>query len=534
MADTVWSLITAQAEDHTTKPALVGLDRSWTYEQLLEAVEGIAGSLWELGLRPGGGRVAVVGENHWSTVLLYLAGLRSGITVSVVNSRLTESELQFVLKKLDTRLLISDTTRAEVARDASRDLNLATPPISVIPNTASGGPAWDDFASGSRWLGGDALPEHESEICFTSGTTSRPKGAVFRNRETVFLMEAWTPASNLRADDRAYAIVPLFHASGLRYSVLHMLCIGGSAVVRPFTAKRFWNEVRDFACTYFFAPEGIPLILETLEPSSAETSHGLRYMYGGGPPEFADRFEHRFAVKVVNAYGMSEFGPACTSELPRLDENKSRRRRHRLPGAMYIGMPIHPQIKLEVADERGSPQPDGVEGEICVSSPGMFCRYLDEPHATEAAFRGSWTRTGDLGVRFEDGSHYFTGRIKDVIRRSGENVSAAEVEDAVLSHPAVAAVAVFPVPDPLRVQEIKAVVVPMSPSLQASDLWVWCCERLAEFKVPRYLEFRSHLPRNAIGKALKEVLRGEPIAGEGQTFDRSTGALVIPPDDGLM
>jgi acyl-CoA synthetase (AMP-forming)/AMP-acid ligase II len=189
-------------------------------------------------------------------------------------------------------------------------------------------------------------------------------------------------------------------------------------------------------------------------------------------------------------------------------------------GAFLAGWPQQ-GIELRLVGENGVVTGEGAGGEIQLRGKSLLREYYRGPDATAQAFSDGWFRTGDMGMYGPRGSVYFMDRIRDVIRRGGENFASKEVEGVIMTHPAVMNVAVVPVPDPLFQQEAKAVVVAKTgATVTAADLWRWCDDRLAKYKVPRYIEFRDTLPVSGTGRIQKQTLREQGIAGLGDTHDR--------------
>jgi len=232
-----------------------------------------------------------------------------------------------------------------------------------------------------------------------------------------------------------------------------------------------------------------------------------------------ERMERRFGVRFVNVYGMTENGVPIAAPLDLDAEELAGFRRWR-GGASFAGWPL-PGVELRLVNEHGVIAIEGMAGEIQIRSPGLLREYYRNPEATEAAFVEGWFKTGDLAMYGPRGSVYFLDRIKDIIRRGGENVASKDVEGVLAAHPAVDGVAVVPVPDPVFQQEIKAVIVARHDTpLTARELWEWCAARLARYKIPRYIEFRDSLPVSGTGRVQKQVLRDEGVTGLGNTYDR--------------
>jgi crotonobetaine/carnitine-CoA ligase len=233
------------------------------------------------------------------------------------------------------------------------------------------------------------------------------------------------------------------------------------------------------------------------------------------PPELHRQIIDRWGFMWVDGYGITEGNVVAGMPMEYAEE---------MVGRGSIGIPC-PEVELRIVDDSGADVAAGQVGEFCMRGPGMFRAYLNRPDATEEVMRGGWLHTGDLGRSDERGFLYFTGRKKDIIRRSGENLTAAEVEDVLRLHPRVLDAAVLAVPDAERGEEIKAYVLLVAGQTQATvapeELIRFCADRLAPYKVPRYLEYRvEDFPRTPSMRVRKEVLRAETADLTAGSWDR--------------
>jgi crotonobetaine/carnitine-CoA ligase len=280
--------------------------------------------------------------------------------------------------------------------------------------------------------------------------------------------------------------------------------------------------------TYTCMVETMALLLERQPESEDDRRHGIRVVMSGAPASLRLRAEARFGFKMVGGYGMTECGFPVA--IPR--ELSDERLQHFLSfrsNANFAGWPVE-ENEVRIVDPEGRDVAEGETGEIWIRSGGLLKEYWRNPEATAAALQDGWLHTGDSGMRGPEGSVYFVDRIKDMIRRGGENVAPKEIEDVIHGHPDVAQAVAYPVPDPLYIQEAKVIVIAKPGRIvTAQAIWDWCEPRLAKYKVPRYVEFRDSVPTSGSGRAQKAELRQEPIEGLGQTFDRTKA----PPPVGL-
>jgi acyl-CoA synthetase (AMP-forming)/AMP-acid ligase II len=506
----VFQAVAETAARFPENPALTGNGRTWTYRQLTEDAERLASVLRQAGCGPDA-PVAVVSRNNPFTALVWLASARLGSIVSLINFMFGAQELGVVFQGLRPKLVFCDEAQIEVCREALARAGLETPCV-LLGAAMSDGPRWEGPLPG---------PTDAHEISYTSGTTSAPKGAVLTHQAVLHRGFQEVELFGMGPDDAAIVVTPLFHQSGIRNTVLVMWLAGGHAVIAPkFEPAKFWAMVAQHRATYCCLVETMLLLLERQPVTEEERNNTLRRALGNGDPDVLERMEARFAMEFVTVYGMTENGVPVAMPMDLRGEELQTLRRWR-HGAFLAGWPL-PGTEIRLVNEDGVVAGEGVSGEIHIRSKNLFREYYRAPEATEAGFTAEgWFQTGDMGVYGPRGALYFVDRIKDVIRRGGENIASKEVEGVIAAHPGVVDVAVVPAPDPLFQQEVRAVVVAKAGAgLTADELWSWCEKRLARYKVPRYIEFRDALPVSGTGRVQKQVLRSEGVAGAGASHDR--------------
>ncbi len=512
-AGTVFAAMAAHAAARPDAPALSGAGRGWSYRELVAQAERLAAAL-VAACDGAQGRVAVVADNHPLTCLVYLACARAGLVVSLVNSRFGAVELAGVLGKLAPDLVIADA-----AHHADVDAALAqaglSPRRAALEPDGSGLPAVEGWDA-APYDGPLPEPGAVLEITWTSGTTSAPKGAMLTHAAALYRARCEGGLFGLGPDDVGAVITPLFHQSGIRNTVLAVWAAGGHAVILPrFDAATFWAEMARWRVTYLCMVETILLMLDRQPPCAEERDNTLRRVLAAGDPAVVRRCERRFGLRVVQVWGMTETGVSTAVPMtrPMAEVDPLRDWAGGAPLAGWALGDSRVRLVREGAEVRG----EGAQGEIQFASPMLFSGYFRDPEATAAAFDGEWFRTGDLGMYGPGGVLYFLDRLRDVIRRGGENIASKQVEDVLATHPGVARAAVIPVPDPLFLQEVMAVIIPAGP-VTAADLWTWCEARLARYKVPRYIRFAEALPLNGSGRVQKQVLAAGAM--DGEVFDR--------------
>jgi carnitine-CoA ligase len=489
---TVPELLASAEERFGDAPAIVTTERSESFRELARSARSAAEQLRRRGLNPGD-RVLMAATNSPSLVHAWLGTICAGGIPAAVNPELTSAEIDYVRGDLQPAVtLLHDEVDALEA--------------GMIESKA---PAHA------------AQPREIAAIVYTSGTTSRPKGVMVRHAaytETGASFPGWIGLSHPdplpRAGEggvRLWACLPLFHINAQAYSLMTALAHGFAVALTPkFHASTFWRDAQALEVT---SVNVVGAMLEFLaaQPESTWVESPLRTIYAapGPPPAQRDQLEARFRVRIVTGYGMSEnpFGAA---------ESATSRMK-----AGSIGRPRQPasrafENELRIVHPKGGDVDAGEVGELCFRNPVMTPGYWHAPEVTAATIKDGWLHTGDAGFRDEDGDVFLTGRFKDMIRRRGENISPAEVEDALLAHPAVRAAAVFGVPAGLLEDEVVAVVV-LRDGVESDEaaLKAWAATRLAAYKVPNRIHFRDALPTTATHRVAKDRLRKEYGHTEG-------------------
>lgn len=517
----MFATVAAHAAARPDSLALSGDGQRWTYAQLRGDAERTAQGLIGAGARPGA-NYAIVSDNNPASCLAWLAGARCGAIPSNINSLLLARELAWIFGNLQPSLAIADATHFEVVKAALAEVGLNIPLFLNQLTPGEGGlKSIGDLARGEPYAGALPQPEDVFEIAYTSGTTSHPKGVVLTHSAVLHRADQQRAHFELDERDAALAATPLFHQSGSRDTVLLMWRCGGHAsIAQKFSASNYWKQAAEAGATYACMVETMILLLERQEPTEAERNHRIRCIMSGGAADLQTRAEERFGFRFVAAYGMTECG-APVAVRTSLTPAERRGYQDWAPRAIFAGWPMA-GAEARIVDEAGQDVAEGGQGEIWMRSSGLLREYLRNPEATRAALVDGWLRTGDYGLRGPDNSLYFVDRQKDMMRRGGENIASKEVEGVLLAHPKVLNAVVFPVPDPLWMQEVKAILV-LKPGARTEvrEFWAWCDEKLARYKVPRYIEFRDTLPTGGSGRVQKQVLRAEPIRGLGNTYDRT-------------
>jgi acyl-CoA synthetase (AMP-forming)/AMP-acid ligase II len=472
-----------------------------TYTQLRQNVLALAAQLNRFGLGQGD-RISIAIPNSPEAVIAFLAAATCG-TAAPINPKYKPEEFAFYFEDTGSSALMVGPEPVEAA------LAAASPEMQVIRAMPQA-----DGTLAFELVRGSADPKPEAAvraddvalILHTSGTTSRPKRVPLRHRNLVASARNIVGTYALRDTDVSLCVMPLFHIHGIVASTLATLSSGGTVVcpVGGFNALEFWSWLQDFQPTWFSAvPTMYQLLLARAErhadamtsglakPIAAARLRFLRSSSSSLPPIVLERLESTFQAPVLEAYSMTEASHQMTSNPLPPHLHKA--------GTVGFGH----GVQMAVMDAEGNLLPAGETGEVVVQGPNVFDGYENNPTANATAFTDGWFRTGDQGVLDEDGYLALTGRLKELINRGGEKISPFEVDNVILSHPAVAQAIAFAVPHKTLGEDIHAAVVLNSDfngEVTELELKAHCADTLADFKVPRQFHVLSELPRGATGK----------------------------------
>jgi long-chain acyl-CoA synthetase len=503
-------------------PALQPVSDGMSYGELAQSLAHTIGALEKLGVQPGHSLGLLV-FNEPAFVLGYFAALAMGVTVLPLNTRLTADELSVILQDAEVQWLITDAELDSVVADLSAPSVHGVIRTGDLPEEKVLGWPWpayslDRLLAEARtpdrpWpVPPETLNDQPAVLIYTSGTTGVPKGVMLTHRS--LLADAWGNAQVIEATetDRFITISPLFHVFGQVNILLTAMLVGASVVlVRKFSPKAVLEAIERHRVTFMAAvPTMYLMMLSYLESGQSDAPSGsarpydlgsLRVCHSGAAPmakEVFKRVEAAFGAPVQEGYGLSEASSIVTSN-PLHGVRK--------PGS--VGLPI-PGVTLAVLDEAMHPLPPGEIGEIHVQGDVVMNGYYRRPDLSALVLVNGWLKTKDMAYRDADGYVFIVDRRDDLMNIGGAKVYPREVEEVLFQHPAVQAAAVVGVRSSLYHEEIKAFVVlknglnevPTKQSLQR-----FCREHLAEFKVPKVIEFVEAIPQGATGKILRKTLR---------------------------
>ena len=529
----LWSLCRARTGEHPDRVVLDFDGTLWTWADLIEAAEGLAGGLATAGVASGD-VVCHMSPNHPEAVVTMLALLRLGAVECPVNAGLRGEQLAHVLDHSGARILILDGSLADRVAEqlpgapdvttvvqrgpgpaAGRTAAARTVPAGSVPRVAVDTGSGPQPPGGVAVIGYDELRGSDLEpppfrrphaddpmnIIYTSGTTGPAKGAVlpqaFPIEQARIKIEQW----GLTDEDVMFSALPLYHVNA-RFSTLGTALVvdGRAALASRFSAGTFWDQVRAAGATEVGVVGAVSSILLRQEPGPADRDHKVRMMHGaaGIPMDRRADFEERFGLRLVTGFAMTETGHFATTS----PDDPMRYR--------ASGRPV-PQYEVAVVDAADHAVPAGTVGELVVRPrvPGvMMTGYHRQPEATLVASRNLWFHTGDLATIEADGYIRWVDRAADAIRRRGEMISSTEVERAVCAFDAVAECAAVGVPSDLGEEEVKLVVTAEpGRTIDPAALQSHCQATLPDFCRPRYLEILDELPKTATHKVNKHQLR---------------------------
>ncbi|MFD3834714.1 FadD3 family acyl-CoA ligase [Streptomyces sp. NPDC058642] len=512
-------LVRSAAERYADVEAVVEGRTRVTYAELGARVERAAAACVANGVEAGD-RVAVWAPNSLDWMVSALGAVSAGAVLVPLNTRFKGTEAADVLRRSGARLLFVTGTFlgtsyvASLRRAAAEGPGL--PALAQVVALSDDAPAdywtWKDFLASGEGVGEAEVRERAasvrgswpSDIVFTSGTTGRPKGAVITHSQTLRAYEVWSDLAGLRQGDRYLIVNPFFHTFGYKAGVIACLMRGATMIPQP--VFNVDTALANIASERVSVLPGPPTLHQSLldHPSrDAYDLSALRLVVTGAavvPLTLVERLRTELGVEtVLTAYGLSEASGVVTM---------CRRGDEPTVIASTSGRAI-PGTEVRVVSADGRAVPPGVPGEVLVRGFNVMRGYYEDETATaEVLDPDGWLRTGDVGVLDEAGNLRITDRLKDMFIVGGFNAYPAEIEQLLGLHPDVADVAVIGVPDPRLGEVGKAYVVRREGALTTGDdLIAWARREMANYKVPRSVDFVAELPRNASGKVVKGELR---------------------------
>ena len=513
--------------------------RQFTYAQINELTLRIGNGLVAAGV-PYGGHVGVLMENCPEQLFSMWGTTRAGFVTVPINTGAKGALLSYFLGHADCigmiveRALLDRVMEvapnlprlkyifvADIARGDATIAEAAAPEGTYpTPAHVTMGTYTDLVAAPATPLAREPKFTETAMLMFTSGTTGPSKANIFCHAQLIYYGADVGTHHEYIPDDIAYVYLPMFHGNAFLGSTMGMFMADGAiALVTRFSITNFWRDVRESGATIFNCLSSIVNFLWNAPPSEDDRNHKVWRVHLAPVPGFALDFETRFGVRILSAYALTDFGMGTYYN--------AQLRRDKLGS---VGLPrVH--VELRVVDDDDQNMPSNVPGEIILRHKLPWCStlgYYNAPEATLASRRNLWFHTGDRGVIDEDGYIWFTDRLKDAIRRRGENISAYEVEEAIRSHVDVEDVAVYPVKAESSEDEVAcSVMLKPGATLDQEGLIRHCNRNLAYFMVPRYVDFATEFPRTMNSKIEKHKLRAKAEADMGAIWDREREGIVV-------
>ncbi|TCK99744.1 long-chain acyl-CoA synthetase/crotonobetaine/carnitine-CoA ligase [Shimia isoporae] len=471
-----------------------------SYRALHERSNRVAANLLALGYRKGA-HIAVMLPNGPASVLLWFAIMKIGAVIVPVNIAYGGKELDYILNQSDAQaLILGDQFRDAFDAMSKRPALLDTPIVvrnGDLGALEEGGPL-ADFDPGYPVVATDL-----ANLQYTSGTTGFPKGCMLTQDYWIVLSHSIAQVHNHYGNRNLFFWAPFFYMDG-QWSFLSAMAIGGKAIVASkMSLTKFLGWMHEHDAHYCVLPEPI---LKTVPPAPEDANIPLKFVHAfGWRPSARAEAEARFNLAARDSFGMTEVGPAiiCPQNSQEKLENNT------------CGIAA-PYRETRVVGDDGQECAPGDPGELQIRGRAIMLGYYKRPDANADSFDGDWFRSGDLFVKDEDGYHRIVGRLKEMIKRAGENISATEVETAMREAPQIAEAAAFAVPDDMRREEVM-VLVKLAEGFSEADMPATAvknhAECLAAFKRPRYIGFVQEFPRTATNKIAKSQITVSDVSG---------------------
>lgn len=495
-------LLREQAERNGNRPLFRFDGTDTTFAEIEESTNRLANVLSAHGVAKGD-HVAVLMSNGIGFPTVWMAIAKVGAVMVPINVQYQETDLAYTLNDSGAVLAIADAQQIEkLQRVRTRCASLQE----ICLLSTDGAPIDSDLRVELEQAPSTYAIDHVCQkdllnLQYTSGTTGFPKGCMLTHEYLLMLGQEVAEYGKFRDGDVALTAQPFYYLDPQWNTVMCMMAGVPLVILERFSASTFWQSVKDNEVTFFYLLGTMPIyLLKQPENAGLEKTHRVRFVLCSGiVPQLHATFESRWNVRWREVYGTTESGADLF--VPLEDET--------CVGTGAIGKPFSSK-EAKVIDAVGNELADNMIGELLVRGKPMMLGYYNKPAATAEKIRDGWLYTGDLVFRDEKGYYHIVGRLKEMIRRSGENISAAEVEAVLCEHPSVRAAAVVPVPDELRGEEVKA-FVQLQPGETAETtppqvLVDFARSKLASFKAPRFIEYVNDFPRTPSERIAKHKL----------------------------
>ncbi|HBV95656.1 MAG: hypothetical protein JL50_10205 [Peptococcaceae bacterium BICA1-7] len=519
---TVAELVSKKAGENGDKTWLVFEDgRSFSYREVDALSDAMAAGFYGLGVR-NDDKVAIFAYNSPEWILSYFTILKMGAVPVTVNTGFIKDPLIYNLKASHSQYLVVDCRLLETYKNVEESLdNIKSLIIIGKQNFDSRFAPVKPYVFAEDLATGKPNPEikvkkYEKDPCamiLTSGTTGPSKVVADSNAQFICTALLMIEAGGITGNSVVYVYLPLFHIMALDLATIaSMLANAKMVLVEKFNPAVFWEDINKYGVTHFHAVGPILEILSKQTPSPLEQDHGPIVALAYSSKDVWNMARDRFKIFLSGGYGSTEVGIPVSAPYDVVINGKNP------PGSCGI---VGPHIDVKIMDEYGKFLPVGKVGEIVIRPRipwTMFLEYYGMPDQTVNAFRGLWFHTGDAGYFDDNGYLYFVDRLKDAIRRKGENISSYEVEQILQKHPQILEVAVIPAPSEVSEDEVMAVVVPKPGEIiDLKEITLFCKENMPRFWIPRFIRIADGLPRTPTGRIEKFKLKEEGFTKD--TFD---------------
>lgn len=488
----ITDLLAQRAIDLPNKAFVVTPEGEFSFGRVNAAARRFASRLESLNVGEGD-KVALIADNSAAFLVAWFGISYRGAVVVTLNNQLVSDGLRYSIDQCDAKVLVVDRHWID-ERLQHLDTRQASMPRIEMASDA------EFFAELDNLPQAEPILVKASEPCsilYTSGTTGLPKGVLNCHEAYVACGRATVQALQLSATDRIMVFLPLFHVNPQMYAVMSSLVTGATLILfKRFSATTFFEDAKRYGATGCTFVGTVLSILVARHPHERR-DHGLRFCFGGGAPrDVWQAVESRFGIKVHEAYGMTEIGGWSSANS--VDDSRF--------GSCGR---VRPDLDIRIIDADDKEVPPGQQGEIVVRPRApdvILLGYYKKPEQMLSSCRNLWFHTGDLGRFDSDGYLFYHGRLKELIRRSGEMISPVEVETCLRRMPLVRDCAVVAVADAIVGDEIKAVLVCDSP-IEPSDVREFLKPLLPVFMLPRYIEFLSFIPKTETEKIQRNKLQ---------------------------
>ena len=526
------SFLDRSAKVYPNKPAIIYNDRTYTYSEMDDRVNRLAGALRQSGVRKGD-RVAFMVPNTPAMLEGHYGPMRLGAILVAINIRLSAREIGYILNHSGAKVLVFDTEFAETVRRMRDDI----PGVETFVQVADTHPVVDDIPGPEyeEFLDSSPPGEHrealDSEldaitINYTSGTTGMPKGVQFHARGAYLNALGEILESGVTWRSTYLWTLPMFHCNGWCHT-WGITAVGATHLcLRRIDPGEVFRLIKKHGVTNMCAaPTVLTMLYSAPEAADADLS-GLTIMTAGAPPApQVIRSIEDMGAFIHHTYGLTEtYGPTTICAIQPEWEDLSVDERAKLKSRQGVSFVVsEPGLRVVNPDMEDVPQDGQTMGEVVMRGNIVMSGYFNDPEATATAFEGGWFHSGDLAVWHPDGYIELQDRAKDIIISGGENISSQEVEKVIMEHPGVLEVCVVGVPDDRWGEVPKAFVVPrQGAEVAADEVIAFTQDRIARFKAPKYVEF-GDLPKTATGKIQKYILREKEWEGREMRIQGTTG-----------